>query len=140
MGCLLDDHISVPGWFGIAIITLGLLLLTGSASGVRPDPRSVAHALVVAATVGVYSVSDARGIRTSGTIAYALATFLASAVFITAFGVVSGRWVRCALDGLGRGAATLFTGLISVVTYTMIQPPSGGAGNGYVTGSGNRAW
>lgn len=125
---LLGDELS--GWAvgAIVLVAAGLFMLAGRASG--PELSS---AVVVAAVIGAYSVFDAQGIRSTGTPAYALATFVATAVTTTAFGLVSGRrsvMVSAMRAGWRRFAAI---GLAVSVTYGMVQIAFQWAPVGYVT-------
>ena len=127
----LSDHLSLMSALGIAVVGGGLSLLAGPMG--RAGMRSVAFALIVALTIGIYSVSDAKGIRSSGTARYALATHLGTAMSTSLFGLVTGQaremqrvmrthWRRLALVGLA-----------STVTYTLVQLAFKRAPVGYVT-------
>lgn len=128
----LGDELSVLALLAIATITVGLAALAGSGA-VRPSRASIGHALIVAATIGGYSLSDAHGIRTTGTGAYALATFVTGATWITAYGVVSGRGPRMRLAMRDNGRRYALTAVAVVVTYSMVQFAFERAPVGYVT-------
>ena len=125
---LLDDDLSPLGIAAIVVVTLGLVLLAGRAGG----PELVS-ALAVAATIGVYSVSDAKGIRASGTAAYAFASFLGTMTSTTLFGLATGR--RDAMVSAMRASWRRFLaiGAVVTVTYGMVQLAFQRAPVGYVT-------
>lgn len=125
---LLDDDLSPLGIAAIVVVTLGLVLLAGRAGG----PELVS-ALAVAATIGVYSVSDAKGIRASGTAAYAFASFLGTMTSTTLFGLATGR--RDAMVSAMRASWRRFLaiGAAVTVTYGMVQLAFQRAPVGYVT-------
>ncbi len=83
---LLGDHLSPLAVMAILLIATGLIALAGRAMG-----TGLSAALVVAATIGVYSVSDAQGIRSTGTPVYVLASFVGTMASTTIFGLMSGR-------------------------------------------------
>lgn len=125
---LLGDHLSTVTALGIAIVGGGLLLLAG-----RGSRTSIISALIVAGTIGVYSVSDAKGIRSSGTAVYALCTHLGTASSTTAYALVTGR--RREMVGiLQRNWRKLaVVAVAATVTYAMVQLAFERAPVGYVT-------
>lgn len=125
---LLGDHLSPIAVMAIVLIATGLVALAGR--GMGPELSS---ALVVAATIGVYSVSDAQGIRSTGTVAYVLASFVGTMLSTTIFGLVSGRRrsMAAAMRSDWRRFATI--GMTVVVTYGMVQLAFQRAPVGYVT-------
>ena len=125
---LLGDHLRPLSAAAIGCVGLGLFLLAGRAPG-----TGLRAALVVAAAIGTYSVIDARGIRSTGTPLYALATLTATAVTTSTFGLVTGRRheMTAALRAGWRRFALV--GAASAVTYGMVQLAFRRAPVGYVT-------
>jgi drug/metabolite transporter (DMT)-like permease len=125
---LLDDHLSPLAIGAIALIGAGLCLLAGRARG----PELVAAA-VVALTISIYSVTDAKGIRSTGSAAYVFATFICTTLTTTTFGLVSGRRRRMAAALRLNWRRFAVIGLASTVTYGMVQLAFERAAVGYVT-------
>ncbi|MGD9701105.1 MAG: hypothetical protein AB7V74_01710, partial [Acidimicrobiia bacterium] len=125
---LLGDQLSGLAVMAIMLIATGLFALAGRANG--PELSS---ALVVAFTIGVYSVSDAQGIRSTGTPVYVLASFVGTMTSTTIFGLLSGR--RRAMVTAMRSNWRRFTaiGMAATVTYGMVQLAFQWAPVGYVT-------
>jgi drug/metabolite transporter (DMT)-like permease len=125
---LLGDHLSMLGVIAIVTVALGLFLLAGRARG----PETVA-ALVVAATIGAYSLLDAKGIRSTDSALYACASFVGTGVGTSVFGVASGR--ATAMRAAMRANWKRFTamGIASAITYGMVQLAFRRAPVGYVT-------
>lgn len=125
---LLGDDLSLLTALGIGVAAGGLMILaTGHG---RP---ALTPALLVAATIGAYTLADSRGARESGSAAYALAGFVCMAVFVTVYGAWRGRLgdLRVALAARpGRFAAT---GSASALTYSMVLVAVQHAPVGYVT-------
>ncbi len=125
---LLDDRLSPLGIAAIVTIAAGLFLLAGRVRG----PELTA-ALVVAATIGAYSVSDAHGIRSTDTPLYALASFAGTGVTTTAFGLATGRGAAMATAMRTNWRRYLVLGVASAVTYGLVQLAFRRAPVGYVT-------
>lgn len=125
---LLDDHLSPLSIAAIVLVAFGLFLLAGRARG----PEMWA-AMVVAVTIGAYSVSDAKGIRSTDNALYALATFVGTGTMTTAFGLATGRSraMRTAMTANWRRYLAL--GIASSVTYGLVQLAFRRAPVGYVT-------
>ena len=83
----LDDQLTVLGYVAILVITGGLV------SFVRPSTSwdSIRWALLVAVLIGCYTLADAVGARRTEGIAYVLATFVATAVTVSAWGLATGH-------------------------------------------------
>lgn len=124
----LGDELSGWALAAICLVALGLFLLGGRARG----PEMVA-ALAVAATIGAYSVIDAKGIRSTHTPLYALATFVGTGTTTTVFGLVTGRAaaMRSAMTANWRRFTMM--GIASATTYGMVQIAFERAPVGYVT-------
>jgi multidrug transporter EmrE-like cation transporter len=125
---LLGDDLSGLAVVAIVLIAAGLFALAGRASG-----PALWSAIVVAATIGAYSLSDAQGIRSTGTPAYVIASFVALMTSTTILGVASGR--RADMVGAMRANWRRFAviGSAVMVTYGMVQLAFQWAPVGYVT-------
>ncbi|MCB1001467.1 MAG: hypothetical protein KDB40_19405 [Acidimicrobiales bacterium] len=124
----LDDRISPLGMAAIVLVAVGLFLIAGRAEG--PE---VASALVVAVTIGAYSVSDAQGIRSTGDNLYALATFVGTGTMTTLFGLATGRAAAMRTAMAANWRRYLALGIASSVTYGLVQLAFRRAPVGYVT-------
>jgi uncharacterized membrane protein len=126
---LLDDHLSVPGWLAIGVITGGLM------SFVRPaTPRaSQRWALLVAVIIGGYTLADAAGARHSEGVAYVLATFAATTLTVSAWGLATGRGPALARTLPGAWRRYLRSGLASTAAYGLVLYAVRWAPVGYVT-------
>ena len=125
---LLDDRLSVLGIVAIIVVACGLFLLAGRARG----PELVS-ATAVALSIGIYSVSDAKGIRATGDAAYAFASFLGTMASTTTFGLATGRGERMIRSLQANWRRYTLAGAASVITYTMVQWAFQRAPVGYVT-------
>lgn len=125
---LLNDRLHPLTVVGIATVGAGLALL----AGFRRSPGLVS-ALVVALTIGVYSVSDAKGIRSSGTLLYALATHVGTATSTTIYGLVTGRRTEMRETIVQRWRTLTVVAIAATVTYGMVQIAFKHAPVGYVT-------
>jgi drug/metabolite transporter (DMT)-like permease len=86
----------------------------------------------VAVTIGVYTTIDAQGSRSSGSLAYVLATFTATACTTSIAGVATGR-TGAFVDVIRRfWRRALLTGLAALVTYGMVLVAVRHAPVGYV--------
>jgi len=125
----LDDHLSALGYVAIAVITGGLV------SFVRPSTPwdSIRWALLVAVLIGCYTLADAVGARRTEGVAYVLATFAATAITVSAWGLATGH-----LSNLRRSLAIdwrrhLTSGLASAAAYGLVLYAVRWAPVGYVT-------
>lgn len=125
---LLDDRLSALAIVAIVIVGAGLVALAG-----RGNWLDVRLAAIVAVTIGVYSVADARGIRVAGTKLYALATVLGTATSTTLFGLARG--MRTEMEAAMRSWWRRFAviGTASTITYGLVQVAFQRAPVGYVT-------
>ena len=127
----LSDKLSGTSALGIGIAASGLCLFAGPLSKI--DTASLGSAVLVAVTIGIYSVSDAKGIRASGTSRYAFAAFLGTSCSTTGYGLLTGRaseMKRVLSTHWRRLAMVAFA---SVLTYTLVQLAFKRAPVGYVT-------
>ena len=124
---LLGDHLGIGEAVGVAVIVSGLFLLSWGASR-----RNVAIALAVALTIGTYTTIDAQGARSSGSLAYVLATFVAAACTTSVAGVATGRSAAFVAVLRRWWRRALVTGLAALVTYGMVLVAVRHAPVGYV--------
>lgn len=125
---LLDDSLSPLGITAIVVVALGLFMLAGKARG-----PALLSAGVVALAIGIYSVSDAKGIRATHDDAYAFASFLGTTVTTTTFGLVTGRRQRMVVAMRANWRRYVVMGAASMITYAMVQIAFERAAVGYVT-------
>jgi drug/metabolite transporter (DMT)-like permease len=124
----LDDVLGVWSLLAICLVAGGLFLLAGKARG----PEMVA-ALTVAATIGAYSVVDAKGIRSTHTPLYALATFIGTGTATTVFGLAMGKAADMRTAMAANWRRFTMMGIASAITYGMVQIAFERAPVGYVT-------
>jgi drug/metabolite transporter (DMT)-like permease len=124
----LHDHLSAGMVAGILIAVCGIFMLAG-----RADNQHVLAALAVSATIGLYSTIDSSGSRSMGGDMYAVLIYIPVALFITAYGLVSGRG-KSMIPAL-RLNWWRFTvaGAASMLTYWMVLIAVQKAAVGYVT-------
>jgi drug/metabolite transporter (DMT)-like permease len=125
---LLGDDLGWLGLTAVATVAFGRALLAGRVRG--PE---VAAALAVAATIGAYSVIDAKGIRTADTAAYTLASFTTTGVVLTTFALATGRRPQMVMGLRANWRRYTVVGIVSCVTYGMVQLAWRLAPVGYVT-------
>lgn len=126
---LLGDELSGVGWFAIGLVTAGLV------SFVRPGTgwASVRWALVVAALIGAYTLADATGARRSDGVGYVLATFCATAVSVTVWGLATRRGPAMAAALRADPWRYLAAGVASATAYGLVLFAVRWAPVGYVT-------
>jgi uncharacterized membrane protein len=112
----------------MVVVAGGLIALAG-----RGVSTQVLPALGVAASIGVYSVSDANGIRTTDTPLYAAASFVGITLVTTAYSLATHRGpdMVMAMRRYWRRFVTM--GIASGVTYALVQLAFRRAPVGYVT-------
>lgn len=124
---LLGDRYSALGIAGFVITGLGLLSLGSIRS------PGVGSALVVSASIAVYSVVDAHAIRTTGSPLYAAASHVAVGITVSATGAVRGRGRQMAEALRHRWRRFLVFGAVVGGTYALVQVAFKLAPVGYVT-------
>lgn len=124
----LGDEISLLASVGIAVAIAGIFLLAG-----RADRDHVRAALAVAATIGIYSVVDSHGSRTTGGNLYPLLLFTSAAIFITLHGLMAGRRRDMAIAMRTMWPRFALAGAASALTYWMVLLAVQDAPVGYVT-------
>jgi drug/metabolite transporter (DMT)-like permease len=128
----LHDKLKPLGFVALLIVAAGLLFLPERKKGTR-QKGAILSALTVAATIAIYSVADAKGIRTDGTWRYTSASFLAGSVTITLFGLVMGKR-KLMIETAKRDWRQLAkVGIMSKTTYAMVQFAMRLAPVGYVS-------
>lgn len=125
---LLGDDVGPLALAAIVTVSVGLVLLAGPARG-----PALTSALAVAATIGVYSLADARGIRVTDTPWYAFASFVTIAVGTSVFGLAIGRGPALATQMRRHWPRFLAMGVAVTVTYGLVQLAFRLAPVGYVT-------
>lgn len=125
---VLSDHLTGLMMIGIAISVLGIMLLAG-----KVDNSHVVAALLVSCTIGAYSVVDSHGSRQMGGNLYPLLLFTATGVFLTTFGVVTGRSRDMAIALRSTWPRFTLAGVASLITYWMVLIAVQKAPVGYVT-------
>jgi uncharacterized membrane protein len=125
---LLGDSFSPIGVAGMVVVATGLFALAG-----RGASAQVIVALGVALTIGVYSVSDAKGIRSVDTPLYAAASFVCITAGSTTYALATGRSTEMveAVRLYWRRFVTM--GIASGITYVLVQIAFQKAPVGYVT-------
>jgi len=125
---LLGDSFTPVGVIGMAVVAAGLITLAG-----RGASAQVVVALAVAATIGVYSVVDAKGIRSVDTPLYAAASFMCITVTTTIYAVGTGRASEMVAAAHLYWRRFLTMGIASGITYALVQIAFQRAPVGYVT-------
>ena len=125
---LLGDSFSPIGVVGMSVVALGLIALAGRGAGPQ-----VIVALGVALTIGVYSVADAKGIRSVDTPLYAAASFACIAATLTIYALATGRAREMVMASRTYWRRFAIMGLASGITYALVQVAFQRAPVGYVT-------
>lgn len=126
---LLGDRLGLLGWVAIAVIVTGLVIIAG-----RVKPSALTDAVVVALTIGVYSVSDAKGVRVAGTDSYVFVGFVLLGTSLTAYALATGRTASLRTVLVAQPWTVVLSGLATVVTYSLVVAAFRLAPVGYVTG------
>ena len=124
----LGDHLTSWEVIGIAIVVLGLALLAYGATG-----PNLAMALAVAATIGCYTVVDAKGSRLTASVAYIFVTFVGAALSNTCFALATGRRADMTAMLRHNWQCAAVTGAASLLTYGLVLVAVQHAPVGYVT-------
>jgi drug/metabolite transporter (DMT)-like permease len=125
---LLGDTFRPIGVAGMVIVAIGLFALAG-----RGASTQVIVALGVAVTIGVYSVIDAKGIRSIDTPLYAAASFVCITASTSFYALATGRSgdMVAAMRFNWRRFVTM--GIAAGITYALVQIAFQRAPVGYVT-------
>jgi drug/metabolite transporter (DMT)-like permease len=124
---LLGDDLSVLSIVAIVVIVAGMALLAAGAPA-----GQVATALVVAATIGTYTIVDSHAAREYGGVSYVLGAFAMFGLALSITGVVMGRGPELRTLGAGVWGRTAAAGAMSVVTYGLVLVAVRRAPVGYV--------
>ena len=125
---LLGDSFRPIGVIGMIVVAIGLFALAG-----RGASKQVIVALCLAGTIGVYSVLDAKGIRSVDTPLYAAATFIAVTTMTTTYALAAGRARDMVIAMHSYWRRFIAMGIASGVTYALVQIAFERAPVGYVT-------
>ena len=125
---LLGDTFTPIGLVGMGVVATGLITLAG-----RGASAQVSVALAVAATIGVYSVVDAKGIRSVDTPLYAAASFMCITVTTTIYALGTKRANEMVVAARTYWRRFLILGIASSITYALVQIAFEHAAVGYVT-------
>jgi drug/metabolite transporter (DMT)-like permease len=124
---LLDDELK---WLSIVAI---LLVVAGMSLLAKGAPRSqVAAALVVAASIGAYTVVDSHAARTYDDITYVFATFVVTATAATISGLVMRRGRDLLAIPARVWSRTAVAAVMSVAAYGLVLLAVRDAPVGYV--------
>ena len=122
------DSLSTFEVVGIGTVVAGLTLLA-----LRATAANIRMALLVALTIGVYTVLDAKGARATGSMAYVLASFVGTATSNTTFALVTGRRTEMVEMLRLNWRRAVVTGAASLITYGLVLVAIQRAPVGYVT-------
>jgi len=122
---LLGDELSVLGVAAIVVVVAGMALLARGAARAQ-----VAAALVVACSIGGYTLFDSHAAREYETFMYVFATQVVTAATATATGIVTGRWrdlmaVPRAAWARMSGAAVMTIAAYGLVLVAVRRAPVG---------------
>ena len=125
---LLGDDLNAVAVIAIFVVAGGLFMLSGRARG-----PALWSGIAVAFTIGAYSVSDAKGIRSTDSLLYALASFVGTGVTLTAFCLITRRGPQMVASMRVNWRRFTVMGIASALTYGMVQAAFRLAPVGYVT-------
>jgi len=124
---LLDDELNPLAVCAIVTITAGMALLAAGA-----HRRQVVTALLVAVTIGAYTLNDAAAVREVGGNLYPLAVFTTSGLAVSIYGVVTGRGGELVAALPRAWRQFVLTAALAIVTYTLVLAAVQRAPVGYV--------
>ena len=110
------------------VVAIGLIALAGRGAGAQ-----VIVALGVAVTIGIYSVVDAKGIRSIDTPLYAAASFVCVTITTTVYALAPADRTRWSLRMRTYWRRFVMMGIASGITYALVQIAFQRAPVGYVT-------
>ena len=125
---LLGDTFRTVGLIGMVVVACGLIALAG-----RGASTQVIVALCLAGTIGVYSVLDAKGIRSVDTPLYAAATFVCVTMTTSSYALATGRAGQMVTAMRSYWRRFVVMGIASGITYALVQIAFQRAPVGYVT-------
>ena len=116
---LIDERLSLTGVMGIATVLLGIILLGVGNLRTRKSRQSIPYALIVGATIAVYSVVDKQGVSLVHPVHYVFSLFLIPGVLLSPYVLLRHRpAVVHTWRGLKRYA--LWAGPGSMATYLIV--------------------
>jgi uncharacterized membrane protein len=124
----LADRFTSGAAIGVAVVGAGLLFLAG-----RGKREQVIAAVAVAVSIGLYSTADAAGIRSVDSWRYAVGSVAGTSVSTSAFLLARGRQRQMVEAMRAHWRRFLLVGLVSSMTYTLVQLAFRSAQVGYVT-------
>jgi len=124
---LLDDHLSTWSVLAIAMVAAGMALLSVGAARVE-----VAFALFVAVTICAYTLIDSHGSRTVDDPTYPFASFTATGVMVSIYGLATGRRSELTAAMRADWRQYALTGAMSVAAYALVMAAVRRAPVGYV--------
>ena len=127
---LLDEHLGLVPWVGVAVVAGSLLMLMGRGA----SRASLTWALVTGVAIGAYSLVDAQGSRHAGSgVAYGFSLQICTGITLSVAGLARHRqraMVRVVRSSFWR----LFpAGILLVLSYTMVVTAFRHAPVGYVS-------
>ncbi|MGZ4679432.1 MAG: EamA family transporter [Ilumatobacteraceae bacterium] len=125
---LLGDNFRTVGLVGMVVVACGLIALAG-----RSASTQVIVALCLAVTIGIYSVLDAKGIRSVDTPLYAAATFICVTMTTSTYALATGQASHIVAAMRSYWRRFLLMGIASGITYALVQIAFERAPVGYVT-------
>lgn len=124
---LLDDELHPLSVVAIVIIVLGMVLLAYGAAA-----SQIAPALLVAVSIGSYTVVDSHAARQTTGLAYVFAVFVMLGVATTIVGIAGGHAPALLRVGGDAWRRTCLAAAMSVVTYGLVLLAVRRAPVGYV--------
>ncbi|MGH9139456.1 MAG: EamA family transporter [Acidimicrobiales bacterium] len=126
---LLDDQLSWLGWLAIMIVGGGLV------SFARPQtsPAAMGWASLVAVLIGTYTLVDAAGARRSEGLAYICAVFVAIAIAVSVWGLLTGQAPAFRRSWTTSGRHHVGSGVAGLLAYGLVLVAVRWAPVGYVT-------
>jgi drug/metabolite transporter (DMT)-like permease len=123
---ILGDSLSPLSMLGVIIVVGGIMVLASTGSW-----KTIAPALAVSATIGIYTVIDAHGSRQSQAIAYSMALLVSAAVMVSLWAAITRRDAMVPTLRAHWRILTL-SGVFSAVAYSMVLVAVQYAPVGYV--------
>lgn len=124
----LGERLGLQSMLSVAMIGVGVVVMTGAGGKVRLPARAILYALATAAFTAAYTLADAAGARAAGTaIGFAAWMFVVDGVAMTAYALATrGPAVLASLrPGLRAGtiAGALSLGSYAIVIWAFTRAP-----------------
>jgi len=123
---ILGDSLSPLSMLGVIIVVCGIMVLASTSSW-----KTIAPALAVSATIGIYTVIDAHGSRQSQAIAYSMALLVSAAVMVSLWAAATRREAMVPTLRAHWRILTV-SGVFSAIAYSMVLVAVQYAPVGYV--------